>query len=262
MAGTGSAQNSPSHIDSVIDDLFSNADDKFLRSAITREEGLFLRTLASRDGVRATIEVGCGNGVSGLHICAGIANKPNARHTAIDPFQNRSFKGRGVANIRRAGIQFFNLIEQPSEVALPELLNKGEHYDMALIDGLHTADQTMLDFYFLDRMIPIGGIVAIDDVNSPAVNRIVRYVSTYPNYRLIGTGGKRGIRRRLINILKQSVSMALWPVGKALGEAAVREFFDISLVHPEGLWTIDFCTMAAFEKIDNYERGTDWYRGM
>jgi len=56
--------------------------------------------------------------------------------------------------------------------------------------------------------------------------------------------------------------MALWPARKVLGEALCREFWDISVIHPEMLWTIDFCTMAAFQKVGDYDREADWYRGI
>ncbi len=262
MSGTGSSRNSAAHVDSVIAALFSEADGDFLASAISREEGLFLRVLASEPDVRTTIEVGCGNGISGLYICSGLLGKDDASHIALDPFQAEDFQGRGVQNMRRAGIEFFRHIDQFSEIALPSLLAQGAQFDMALIDGLHTADQALVDFYFLDRLIRAGGIVVFDDVSSPAVNKVVRYVATYPNYELIGTSGRRGARRRAINAVKHAVATLLWPFRKVLGEPLCREVFDISLVHPELLWTIDFCTMAAFRKRGEYRRGTDWYRGI
>ena len=252
----------PSKIESVIDQLYSNASDKFLRSAISRDEGMFLRDLASRPDVRRTIEVGCANGMSALYICAGIDGKPDATHTAIDPFQTSEFERRGCDNLRRAGISCFQLLEEPSEFALPAYLRGGASFDMAFIDGLHTADQTLLDFYFVDRMIRPGGIVVFDDVNAAAVNKVVRYVSTYPDYRLIGTAGRRGLQRRIINVVKQILSIALWPVREILGEALCREFLDVSLIRSEKLWTIDSCTMAAFQKVGTYERDTDWFRGI
>jgi predicted O-methyltransferase YrrM len=246
----------------LVEQLFAGADRDFLASAISREEGDFLADLAARKNVRNTIEVGCANGVSSIYICSGLSSKSNPSHTAVDPFQNRDWQGRGLANVRRAGFSFFQLIEQPSELALPDLLGQGKSFDMGFIDGLHTADQTLLDFYYLDRLLPVGGIIAIDDVNARSVNKIAHYISTYPNYRLIGTSGVRGRPRRVLNFAKQAASAALWPIRKILSEATAREFFDLSLLHPEQLWTLDFCTMAAFEKTDNYYRNTNWYRGI
>jgi predicted O-methyltransferase YrrM len=250
------------NVDEFIDRLFAGSDREFFRSAISREEGRFLAELASRPHVRNTIEVGCANGVSSIYLCAGISAKQNPSHTAIDPFQTSHYGERGATNVRRAGFPFFELLEQPSEVALPILLSSGKSYDMAFIDGLHTADQTLLDFYYLDRLIPVGGIIAIDDVNARAVNKIVHYISTYENYRLIGTAGLRGVQRRGLNLVKQIAAIGLWPMRKVFGDATAREFCDVSLLHPEHLWTLDSCTMAAFEKTGEYARDTNWYRGI
>jgi predicted O-methyltransferase YrrM len=263
VAGADLSKNGAlANIDEFIDQLFAGSDRDFLRSAISREEGRFLAELASRPHVRNTVEVGCANGVSSIYLCAGISAKQNPSHTAIDPFQTSHFQGRGVANLVKAGFSFFELIEQPSEIALPTLLSNGKSFDMAFIDGLHTADQTLLDFYYLDRMIPVGGIIALDDVNARAVNKIAHYISTYQNYRLIGTSGRRGAPRRALNLVKQIAAMGVWPLRKLAGEAAAREFFDISLLHPGHIWTLDSCTMVAFEKTHEYARDTNWYRGI
>jgi len=256
------SRGTPPQVDAILDGLFTGASEGFLQSAVSREEGLFLRNLAARDGVRKTIEVGCANGVSTLSICAGLSSKENVSHTAIDPVQLTEYKGRGIETSRRAGFRFVQLMDQGSEIALPSLLMKGEIYDMALIDGLHTADQTMIDFYYLDRMLRPGGILVIDDLHMPAVSKIVHYISTYPNYRLIGTSGRRGMRRRLINIVKQAIAIPLWLLRKIVGEPICREFVDVSMLDPKTLWTLDSFTMAAFEKTGEYQRGTIWYEGL
>jgi len=258
---TASANDPFSRADAVIDSLFSGASQDFLQSALSREEAMFLRNLAARPNVRKTVEVGCANGVSTISICAGLAGKPNPSHTAIDPFQITEYKKRGVENAQRAGFDFVHLIDQPSGMALPALAMKGERFDLALIDGLHTADQTLVDFYYVDMMLEPGGIVIIDDVHMPAVSKIVHYIATYPNYRLIGTSGPRGIRRRIINIVKQLVAIPLWPVQKVLGATLSREFFDVSILDPR-LWTIDSTSMSAFEKTGEFVRDTNWFRGL
>ena len=262
MRHTSALEKSPSQADAVLDSLFSIATREFLDSAVTREEGAFLRKLSSQPDVKNTIEIGCANGVSGIYICFGLSGKENVSHTAIDPFQFSEYQGRGVENIRRSGFDCLQLIAQPSELALPDFLNRGASFDMALIDGLHTADQTLVDFYYLDRIIRVGGVIVFDDVHLPAVARIAGYVATYPNYKVIGTCGRRGARRRLMNALKRVASLALRPLQKLCGEALCREFFDISLLHPHRLRTIESCTMIAFRKTAGFKRGTTWHRGM
>src|SRR4029453_6964142 len=99
----------------MIDTLFATASRRFLGSAISREEGEFLRELASRPGIKEAIEVGCANGISSLYICSCLAEKRTVRHPAIAPFQSSDFEGRGAAIVQRGGFSFFQLIEKPSE---------------------------------------------------------------------------------------------------------------------------------------------------
>lgn len=247
---------------STVDQLFAKADHAFLISAISQQEGEFLRSLSSRPDVRNTVEVGCANGISSIYICAGLAGKQGAHHIAIDPCQTSLFQGRGAANVRNAGFDFFEVIEAGSEEALPSLMAEGKRFDMGLIDGLHTADQTMVDFYYMDRLIRPGGIIVIDDVEMPAVRKIARYAATYGNYKVIGISGKRFLRRKLLNITKQVLATLLWPVRKIVGEAIMREYWDISVLHPQHIWDIDNCTMLAFEKTRDEVRDTVWYEGL
>ena len=79
-----------------------------------------------------------------------------------------------------------NLIEELSYIGLPKLLNKNKSYDFIFIDGWHTFDYTLLDFFYADKLLKLGGI--IDDVLHKGVNKCIKYVETnYKNYKKIET---------------------------------------------------------------------------
>ena len=79
------------------------------------------------------------------------------------------------------------MIEEGSEFALPKLLAEGRKFDFALIDSWHTFDHALLEFYFINRMLDLGGVVVFDDAQFPAVRRVIKYVSNYPAYRIVET---------------------------------------------------------------------------
>ena len=135
--------------------------------------------------VQRSIELGCAYGVSSLFICDALAHKPGARHVIIDPGQGSQYKYIGVGNLERCGYDFFQLLEEPSELALPKLWQAGERFDFALIDGRHTSDHVMVDFFYIDRLLNVGGIVVFDDVDLYRVNKAVRYLVQYPSYRVL-----------------------------------------------------------------------------
>lgn len=51
-----------------------------------------------------------------------------------------------------------------SNQVLAQLITDGRRYDFALIDGSHKFEVALLDFIGVDRMLDVGGYVAMDDV--------------------------------------------------------------------------------------------------
>lgn len=163
----------------------SNGEFLKLNSAIDPNEGkAILSILKANSEFTKTIEIGCAFGLSSLYICEGTLGRADAFHTIIDPFQTTSWKSVGINNLIKADVFNFKLIEEGSEIALPELLKKKEEFDFALIDGWHTFDHTLIDFFYLEKLIRPGGIIAIDDVHLPGINKVVRYLMNYPNLEI------------------------------------------------------------------------------
>lgn len=226
-----------------------------LTSEVDAGEGELLTKMVTENKVSKTIEVGCAYGISSLYICGALSQKVLPSHTIIDPFQSTDWKGIGVNNLKRAGIDFFNLIEEPSEYALPRLCQEGKKYDLALIDGNHTLDHTLVDFFFINRLLNEGGIVLIDDLTFPGIKKVIRYVLNYPNYEICGVAnqnthdgsmkrkvvdaGMRGIRNLLPRSYAEEVFAQSWRSSD----------FDLGIV----------CTMVALRKTGPDLRPWDWY---
>jgi predicted O-methyltransferase YrrM len=155
-----------------------------LHSAIDANEGAFVQTLIKERRIQSVVEIGCAYGVSSLFIGEAIAGTPGNRHVIIDPGQYADWHEIGVANMKRAGFKF-ELIAQPSELALPALLAAGETFDFGFIDGWHTFDHTLVDFFYMNRLIRPGGLIAIDDTHMSSISQVVDFVRNYPCYRLI-----------------------------------------------------------------------------
>ena len=168
-----------------------------LHSCISREAGAFLQDIIADVRPRTYVEVGLAFGFSAVY--AGRALKALGRdytHHIIDPDQNTSgWKGIGLGNLTEEGLADSVVFhEVGSEFALPALLRAGETADMGFIDGWHTFDQTMVDFYYLNRMLAPGGVIVFDDADWPAVSKAVGYALSYPCYEICGvsqrTAGK------------------------------------------------------------------------
>ena len=144
---------------------------------------------------RATraVEVGMAYGVSSITIADGISKNATpktgrAKLVVMDPHQNaiEGWSGLGLFQIERAGFSdIVEFHEQSSQECLPALLARGERFDLAFIDGWHTFDHTMVDFFFIDLRLETGGVVVFDDIGYPAIREVVRFIIANRSYDLI-----------------------------------------------------------------------------
>jgi predicted O-methyltransferase YrrM len=149
-------------------------------------EGAKLQEIVARVQPVVSLEIGLAYGVSALFICEALARlRHRARHIICDPFQSTQWRGIGLRNLHEAGFEeLIDFHEERSELQLPRLLAERTEIDFALVDGWHTFDQVMMEFYFLNRMLRVGGVIAFDDADRRSVNRVIRHALTYPCYRV------------------------------------------------------------------------------
>ncbi|MBV9481329.1 MAG: class I SAM-dependent methyltransferase, partial [Acidobacteria bacterium] len=173
-----------------------------LHSSMSPEEGELINRVYQKVKPNTSLEVGMAYGVSTLFIGDALtANGKTARHIVIDPFQRTQWRGIGLRNVQRAGFgSLVELHEAKSELELPTLLSNGTEIQVAVIDGWHTFDHTLVDFFYINKMLAVGGIIILDDTNMPAVKRVADHILSYPAYRLyasvMGPTKRIGFRTR------------------------------------------------------------------
>lgn len=217
--------------------------------ALDAAEGRLLTRIIEDIRPAATLEIGMAYGVSTLFICDALSTLGHpAHHIAIDPFQSTQWKGIGVRNVADAGYaRLFELREERSELALPRLLERGTTIDFAFVDGWHTFDQVMVEFFYLDRMLRPGGVIAFDDADRRSVNRVVRYAINYPNYELyspgpVGPTSWSGVARRALRHLP-----------------AADRLFRRDLLNRD--WDLGIAgTCVAIRKTSEHARSSGWYQ--
>jgi len=164
-----------------------------IHSHILAGEGRFLQEIIQNLRAVVSLEVGLGFGVSALFICEALEKTPDTRHIVIDPYQFQNpkdesdWQGLGLFNLKRAGyekiVEFHNL---PSHAALPQLAAKATEIDIAFIDGWHTFDHTLVDFFYIDMMLRMGGVVVLHDAGFPSIRKVCRYILNNRAYSLVG----------------------------------------------------------------------------
>ena len=152
-------------------------------SGIPREHADEIMRLVREHGLTRTLETGMAYGVSTLAIGSVHQERGEGTHIAIDPGQNTHFKGIGRLNVERAGLDDrVRVLVERGDSALPRLREEGVRLDFGLIDGRHLFDFALLDFFYIDRMLDVGGLVAFHDTWKPGVAEAVSFVSANRAY--------------------------------------------------------------------------------
>ena len=164
-----------------------------VHSNISVDEGELLSRLIHERKPKVSLEVGLAFGISAMFICEAMQKSTaDPRHIVIDPAQNAPayWSGVGLANLQRAGFRsFVEFIEKPSQIALPELVSRGQRIDFAFVDGEHTFDHVLVDFFFIDQLLNVGGVVVLDDTSYPSIRRVARFIASNRSYKVVGHVG-------------------------------------------------------------------------
>jgi predicted O-methyltransferase YrrM len=231
----------------------SHPDYPNLPVAVTEAEGALIQRVIADIKPTTSLEIGCAYGVSTLYICETLASLLDAprRHIVLDPFQSTQWRGIGVKNVRDAGfVELLDFKEQRSELALPELLSDGVRIQLALVDGWHTFDQVMVEFYYLNRMLEVGGVILFDDADRRSVNRVIRHALTYPAYRVYaGAEPALPTRRSTLGRLRRALA-SVSAAGTIVRPDVLHRDWDLGILG----------SCVAIQKIDDDVRSSGWDR--
>jgi predicted O-methyltransferase YrrM len=161
-----------------------------LHSNISRIEANALYETVKRRKPETVLEIGMAFGVSSLAILAALNEVGTGVLISIDPNQTAGeWNGAGIANVRRSGLSHrHTLIEKPDYLALPELLSAGTHVDAAYIDGRHTFEYVLLDFFYIDKMLAVRGVVGFNDAGWRSVHKVLRFLRRHRRYAEVDVG--------------------------------------------------------------------------
>ena len=63
--------------------------------------------------------------------------------------------------------------------------------DLAFVDGWHTFDHVIVDFFMVDKILHEGGIVIMDDSDWPAIEKVCSFIKSNRSYEFIKGTPKR-----------------------------------------------------------------------
>ena len=158
------------------------------RSGVTYDEGLACAAVVEHFKFQHALEIGLAYGHSALFTACALPAEGTL--VAIDPVQATDWMDKGAQVVRdcqmpHGGHAKFTCLYEKDTVALPRLVEQGKVVQFAFIDGLHTFDYTLVDAFYIDQMLEVGGVLAFDDIGYPTVQKAILYFLANRSYRLL-----------------------------------------------------------------------------
>lgn len=186
----------PLAYEAVLEDLYAtgtveaaDGENRVAHSVVPRDFAEALHRLVLREHPKDVLEVGMANGATSLAIAAALSFNGGGHLVSVDPYQSSQWKGAGKTTLTRAGLLgLCEVVERPDYSALPALLEEGRTFDFAYIDGLHSLEYALLDFFYVDRLLEVGGVVGFNDCDWPAVMPTLRFLERYRKYQRVDSG--------------------------------------------------------------------------
>jgi len=166
-------------------------DDGARRGAISSEQAAALHNVVAQRQPSLAVELGMANGLSTMAILTAMRASGAGRLISIDPHQSTEWGGDGSARVARYQLAAAHtLVEDYDYLALPRLLEAGTVVDLAYVDGWHTFDHVLLDIFYIDRMLRVGGVIGFNDCGFPAVHKALKFLLSHRSYEEIDVGLK------------------------------------------------------------------------
>jgi glycosyltransferase involved in cell wall biosynthesis/predicted O-methyltransferase YrrM len=159
--------------------------------------------LIVRERIERVLEIGTLFGFSTLFLAGALAQTGGELDTIDIRFAKRTWSdGQEIEDIHEVAERLVGeaglgdrvtFHEGDSNGVLARLIEAGRRYGFALIDGSHRFEVALLDFIGVDRMLEVGGYLAMDDVGanvsskeglSGGPNRVLSSVLATDRYRV------------------------------------------------------------------------------
>lgn len=211
--------NKKQKFNSVLEKMFEtkmtidqNGVNRHIDDMISKAEANVLMNMIKLSKPSVTLEVGLAHGASALVFCQALSETgiKNPIHYAVDPNQLTTYGSAALYAVEKAGYgNIIKLCPGPSHMEIPKLIEKSVILDCAFIDGWHTFDYTLMDFFLIDKMLKPGGFVAFHDGYGRAKQKVVDFILTHRKYEL---------DKELMNFqddsLKMRIKFFLWRIYK------------------------------------------------
>jgi len=156
-----------------------------LSALSTKKNLIALHTLMLELKPKSTLEIGLSFGGSCLALAAThreLQHYPSKQHIAIDPFQKTVWDDVARLLLKQENLlDYVEIYENFSFNVLPELLQKGQKFDLIYIDGSHLFEDVFIDLFYSNKLLNQKGLLVFDDSSDPHVRKALKFIES--NFR-------------------------------------------------------------------------------
>ncbi len=221
-------------------------------SGVGPESGRVLRHAIEVSRPAVGIEVGLAFGLSTLHILDAMQEHGNGRLIGMDPAQDDStWQDGGLHNVQRAGFsECYEFHRKTSQQLLPQLAVNGLRIQFGFLDGWHTFDHTLVDFFYIDSMLDVGGVIVLDDVGYPGLQRLAHFIVCNRSYSILDLDPRP---------LPSGWRVTAKSLAKKALEPLVRDNLTPSSVSAQLRAQVDRAALIALQKVGEDKRRFDHF---
>lgn len=223
-----------------------------LHSHTSKEQGLFLQEIFDLVKPSTSLEVGLAFGISSLFILEKHREYEHQAkaHLIIEPFP---WDGVAEYNIEKAElIKYTDIRYLKSHDILPKLYYEQHRIQYAYIDTLKKFDTVLQDFYFIDKILDVNGVIIFDDCDGGwlGIQRVARFVNTLPHYKVLAAHNKTKLtikKKIAVSVLKFVINILPFK----------KRFYSTLNFKTDAELGLDYRCIA-FQKTGEDERKWDW----
>ena len=221
-----------------------------INSDTPRNQGMFLQKMYDEIKPEKSLEVGFAFGISTLFILEKCReyDRNERCHIVIEPFD---WGNAAIYNIKKEGLEkYIDIRKELSDRVLPTMYLKNERIQFAYVDTTKVFDIVLQDFYFIDKILDVGGVVIFDDATTPGINLVMRFINSLSHYEILDKHEELKVSK------KYSIGEKIFE--NLIGSLPFKKRFmgNFSLKSSRELGLNYRC--IAFKKIDKDKRTWDW----
>ena len=148
------------------------------------QTGYYLYSLIKDNSLHKILQIGTRNGIETMYFDAALQTISDKKNNVLHIIQDEEkWKERFGITFDKLKTKNKKWFKEETYLVLPELIEKEMTYDMIIVKGNFLFDYTLMDFFYADKLLEVGGIMTIHTARFESRQKLIKYIQTnFKNY--------------------------------------------------------------------------------